>query len=469
MDVTSGYYYLLLIGTALAIRCVPLSWRPWILFVSSVVFYAAGGIVGIASLALLTGLNALVSKTLWNTRDSTGRNVLFWSAIVLNLSYLFGFRYLRYFSIKIAGDVSLLPEILANWLVPLGISFLTVQMMGALADAFTRSGERVRSVPEFYRFVFFFPQMTIGPIGRTSTLLPGLRASAIPDGNDLATGCALILQGMAKKFVIADRLGVYVQAVDRPEGLYYGSLVTIFASFLYFIQLYADFSGYSDIAIGSARLIGIKLPPNFNHPFAAESVTEFWRRWHISFSTWLRDYLYMPLFIHFRSFGTTAMVFSLLATFLLCGIWHGLGANFAVFGLAHGLAMSAELLTKKSRKRIFTKCPPRLYDSLGVAYTFIFCALAVVFFRSPSLSVAFDTYHRMVSFAPMQSAAELFAYKGPFMFLLTVIAALLIFVIDQPAEKLVGKKYPWAKSLGLCALILILGKGAGGDFIYAQF
>jgi D-alanyl-lipoteichoic acid acyltransferase DltB (MBOAT superfamily) len=274
---------------------------------------------------------------------------------------------------------------------------------------------------------------------------------------------------LAKKFVIADRLGSYVQAVENPGGLYYGSFVLWLSMVFYFIQLYADFSGYSDMAIGCARLVGVKLPPNFNRPLGADSVTEFWRRWHISFSNWLRDYIYMPLFIHFRNLGTVAMIGSLLATFLLCGIWHGLGVTFAVFGLAHGIAMSVEALTKKTRSRLLGFWPARVGQTLGIAYTFVFCASAAVLFRANSLADALQFYQQLLAFMPLSGVSELFAYKGPFMFLLTVFAALLILVVDQPAEKLVGAKHPWVKSFALAALILVLGKGAGGEFIYEQF
>ena len=163
------------------------------------------------------------------------------------------------------------------------------------------------------------------------------------------------------------------------------------------------------------------------------------------------------------------MVSSLLVTFLICGFWHGIGSTFAIFGVAHGLVMSLELLTKKIRKKIFARLPAFFFHSLAVIYTFTFCAVTSLLFRLSTVSEALAFYRRVLALSPPQSIAEVFAYKGPFMFILTILAASLIFLLDQPPEKLVGPKFPWARSLGLAVLMLILGKGGGGDFIYEQF
>jgi alginate O-acetyltransferase complex protein AlgI len=469
MSFLSISYFALLAVTAVLLRLLPTAWRPSLLLAASLGFYAASGVSGFALMLVLTAVNFLFYRALLATEEGLRRHLLLGLAVFVNLSCLVGFKYLRgLISLGFPGNGEAV-NWAATWVAPLGISFLTIQLIGACIDAAQCGGERIRTFGEFMRFIFFFPQMTIGPIGRTGTLVPELRTLALPDSRDLAEGVAQILRGVFKKCVVADRLGVYVAAVYQPDGLHYGAVPVLLAILLYPLQIYADFSGYSDIAIGSARVLGVRIPENFDRPFAAPSVTEFWRRWHISFSSWLRDYLYMPIFIQMRGWGKVGMVLSLLVTFVLCGLWHGLSWMFFLFGIAHGLALCAEGLTKSQRRKVFVVVPFWLFHAFGVVYTYLFYSLSMVLFRSESLASAWAVLHRVLSAEKIQGWNEVFAYRGPFLFLLTLMSVGLLLWIERPVRSLVTDRRAWLIPSVMAVLILWLGKGAGQDFIYAQF
>jgi D-alanyl-lipoteichoic acid acyltransferase DltB (MBOAT superfamily) len=233
----------------------------------------------------------------------------------------------------------------------------------------------------------FYPQLVAGPIERPQNLLHQFHEEHHFSYENLLIGLRLMLWGLFKKIVIADRLAIYVNQVYRsPDN--YSALNIVVATFFFAYQVYFDFAGYSDIALGSARVMGFNLMVNFNHPFQSRNITEFWRRWHISLSTWFNDYLFTPFISTYRDWGKNAIAAGLFITFFISGVWHGAGWNFVIFGVLHGAAMIYEFQTKKFRNKLSKQVPKWWYDRGSQFITFIFLLFAWIFFRSPTFNTA---------------------------------------------------------------------------------
>jgi alginate O-acetyltransferase complex protein AlgI len=271
--------------------------------------------------------------------------------------------------------------------LPLGISFFTFQMMSYIVD--TYRGERAEeSFWNFAAYVSFFPQLVAGPIVRPKVLLPQIKEERVYDEERALRGIFLIAQGLVKKIVFADFLGVYVDKIFAdPSG--YAGIATLLAVYAYAFQIYFDFSGYTDIAIGCGKLFGFEIPINFNLPYISKSPREFWRRWHISLSTWLRDYLYIPLGGSRK--GERRIYFSLMVTMLLGGLWHGANWTFVLWGAFHGILISVQRFIEdrsEAAKRIFSGGSP-VSSVVGAILTFNLVCLGWVMFRAQSASDAF--------------------------------------------------------------------------------
>jgi D-alanyl-lipoteichoic acid acyltransferase DltB (MBOAT superfamily) len=234
----------------------------------------------------------------------------------------------------------------------------------------------------------FFPQLVAGPIERPQNLLFQFKREGNFDGQQFTNGTKLLAWGLFKKVVIADRLAMFVNPVFENPGNFDSSLMTLAIVFFYF-QIYCDFSGYSDIARGSARMMGFELMNNFNLPFLAKSLTEFWKRWHISLSTWLGDYVYEPLALHWRNYEYLGISAALMITFFISGLWHGAKWTFVIWGLLHGLMLAIEVNATrifKARNSIF---PTNIGNLFGVCRTFSLVCISYVFFRANSINDAF--------------------------------------------------------------------------------
>jgi D-alanyl-lipoteichoic acid acyltransferase DltB (MBOAT superfamily) len=276
------------------------------------------------------------------------------------------------------------PEIALRIALPVGVSFFTFESMSYVIDVYRGEIEPQRSYLEYLTFVAFFPHLVAGPIVRPKALLPQLAESAAWDGERASRSLLLIGTGLFKKIAIGDYLGSNLvdRVFDAPTQ--YSALECYVAVLAYAVQIYSDFSGYTDIAIGSAGLLGVHFPDNFDAPYIAHDIVDFWRRWHISLSTWLRDYLYIPLGGNRR--GRARTYFNLLATMLLGGLWHGANWTFLVWGGLHGAALAVNRAWRelKSRER------PRAWwgHAAGVVVTFHFVLFAWIFFRADSLRSA---------------------------------------------------------------------------------
>jgi len=363
-----------------------------LLLIASYIFYGAFDWRFLGLLMISTATDFVVGRLLEVTEDPRRRKRIFFVSLAVNLGILGFFKYFNFFTADGARflnhlGLNLSPPVL-RVLLPVGISFYTFHGMSYTFDVYRRHIEPTHSLLNFAVFVAFFPQLVAGPIGRAHLQLPQFeRDRERPDWQQVRRSVLLILLGLFKKVAIADMLSPYVNNAFAAPGTT-SSLGLLVGVWAFAFQIYGDFAGYSDIARGSAFLLGIDLPVNFNQPYLSRSVTEFWRRWHISLSTWLRDYLYIPL--GGNRGREVATYRNLMVTMLVGGLWHGAAATFVIWGGLHGLYLCAERRFTRVAAEDYRR-PWRLRrDGLRTFVTFQLVCIAWVFFRAPSFHRALD-------------------------------------------------------------------------------
>ncbi|MCP4600828.1 MAG: MBOAT family protein, partial [Proteobacteria bacterium] len=384
---------------------VPHRARWPLLLVASYYFYMCWR-VEYALLILITTVVSYVTAIAMDRRDDP-RWRSFWlaSCLAINLGILFVFKYFNFFSqsfYSLANHFNLLEEAPGfDLLLPIGISFYTFQTLSYTIDVFRKGRQPERHFGIFALYVSFFPQLVAGPIERSTRLLPQLFEEKRFDPDRVTRGLKQIGWGYFKKIVIADRLALVVNPVYENVSDQDGFSLAI-ATIFFAYQIYCDFSGYSDIAIGSARVMGYDLMSNFNRPYHARSIADFWRRWHISLSSWFRDYLYFPLGGS-RVSTKTRWCFNVMVVFLVSGLWHGANWTFVAWGGLHGIYLVIGRLTRGLRERFFARLTllPRQFKGIlpgvQIALTFALTTFAWIFFRADSLSDALLVVGRMAT------------------------------------------------------------------------
>ena len=364
--------------------------RQFVLLLASYYFYARWNGWYVLFLWILTLSDFAIAIILENA-PAKSRRVLLGLGVALNLAFLATFKYLNFAS----GTISALLGMhenpwLVNLIVPIGISFHTFQSISYLVDVRRGKLKATKSLLDYAVYLSFFPQLLAGPIVRASLFLGELVNWRRPTADDLSYGFARIVFGLVKKICIADQFAQISDTYFGNVGSYHGSLSAICAAFAFSMQIYFDFSGYSDIAIGCARLFGFVFPENFIQPYLAESIADFWHRWHITLSTWLRDYVYIPL--GGNRHGKLATVKNLMLTMLLGGLWHGAQWTFVAWGAYHGVLLSLERL---AGSRLVTSAPGTARYCVRVALTFVLVSLGWVLFRAPGFGVAGQVYKEL--------------------------------------------------------------------------
>lgn len=326
--------------------------------------------------------------------------MIMWANIVLNLAVLGVFKYYDFFAQSFA-DVFLgghADGMLLHWVLPVGISFYTFQALSYSIDVYRGSMHATRDVVAFFAYVSFFPQLVAGPIERATNLLPQFRQERHFDYRQAVDGMRQMLWGFFKKAVVADSCALYVDEIFAHPDWFNGATLLV-AAVLFTIQIYGDFSGYSDIAIGCAKLFGIRLRRNFNVPYFSRDIAEFWRRWHISLTTWFRDYIYIPLGGSRVPKGR--VVLNTFVIFLVSGLWHGANWTFLAWGAYHALLFLPLILLGKNRKHTDVVASgnslPTLRELGQILLTFFLAAMGWVLFRSDSIADAWHYYVRMFS------------------------------------------------------------------------
>ncbi len=362
--------------------------------VISCAFYATLGSWSLPVLLYVATTTYMGGRMLAQSRTSVSVGLPFWIGLVL-LPLLIA----KYWSVALRA-VGLASVTSEAFLLPIGLSFYTFQAIGYLIDVHVG---RVEAEPRFHRFLgflAFFPQLTAGPIERAPHLLPQLDRIGVFDEQNVRHGLRLILWGLVLKSVVADSLAPLVERVySNPYG--YGGGDVALATLYFSIQVYADFAGYTAIAIGSGRVLGVELLPNFMQPYLSESLPEFWRRWHMSLSGWFRDYVFTPLHFQWRTWGGAGVLAALVVTFTLIGIWHGSAPKYALFGAVHGLLVGAATLTAKRRDRWRRQLglTGNAFTLLRIMTTFVIVAATFVLFRARDVHGALAMYRAMVTSA----------------------------------------------------------------------
>jgi alginate O-acetyltransferase complex protein AlgI len=411
-----------------------------------------------------TSVDYIAGLWISRTEDEARRRLLLAASLATNLGILAYFKYAGFFVETLNGISSGLglPSDLATLhiVLPIGISFYTFNSMSYTIDIFRRRIEPTRSVLEYTTFVSLFPHLIAGPIVRFTDMASQLRRlTPRLTSRYVALGAFFFSCGLVKKLLIADQLHPYVSRLYSNHA-HLGVLTGWAAAVGYSLQLYFDFSGYSDMAVGLAWLLGFRFPQNFNSPFKAVSISDFWRRWHMSLSSWFRDYLFIPL--GGSRGGALKTVRNLVMTMFLAGLWHGAAWTFVVWGLLHGLFLAAHAVLRKAGLT-----PP--WVLLNRALTFLLvCALFVVF-RSPSLSDAGDILSAMIGLNGLDNATQISALlPGTFAVLM---AALLVFVNVAPNTwQIKLRPRVWQGMVaGIAAALAIMTISQPHPFIYFQF
>ncbi len=433
-----------------------LKWQNAFLLVASYAFYGwwdwrlLGLIIFTTATTFLTAIATEQSSDKQRARLWTSAN------IVVNIAILCAFKYFNFFGENFARLFRIfgyeMDWVTLDILLPVGISFYTFQAIGYSIDVYRRTLPATRNFIGFATFIAFFPQLVAGPIERASNLLPQILTPRHWDYAQAVVGMRQILWGLVKKLALADLCGQYADIIySSPD--YYGASTLLVAGILFSFQIYGDFSGYSDIAIGSARLLGIRLMDNFRYPYFATSAADFWRRWHISLMTWFRDYIYIPLGGSRR--GRYNTLRNITIVFTLSGLWHGANWTFVAWGFYWAIIMIIERTTLDRRFNI------------GIVGTFILAVFGWVIFRSPSMEYFIHLIGNMFD------ASILDIPTG-----LTPFTLIIPFVIVEwfgrhqsfPIQHLPMPRWiRWSIYWLLLGVILWSVDGSTGDFIYFQF
>jgi alginate O-acetyltransferase complex protein AlgI len=460
----------------------PHRFRWIVLLTGSYYFYATWKLEYLIYLIVPTIVVYGLALKIEGTSSGRARKLLLGLGIGVPLGLLFTFKYLDLFVKSFASLFSLQSFKPLNLLLPIGISFYTFKLLSYIIDVYNENLEPERHVGIFALYVSFFPQLLAGPIDRAVRFIPELKKRVHLDWERVGEGLRLVMWGLFKKIVIADRMALFVNQVFRNPAHYRG-LNLIFALYFYSFQIYCDFSGYSDIAIGLSRMLGLKSMDNFNFPYFSKNLSQFWNRWHISLSTWLRDYLFLPIaYAILRltrrekvlniKFEEWAYAGGIGITMLLGGLWHGANWTFVIWGILHGMYLAAGRLFKRIKKRLVRKTGlhrwPRFHRLIGIFFTFHLVTFAWVFFRSPSFDHAL-LYIKNLNFNLSGSGLVHLLYT-----LFFVVAFVVMEIILKNRQRLTFlDKIPLELKIAgymlFVCLMIVFSVDSSNEFIYFQF
>ena len=478
MNFTDGRYPVFLLAVfALywALSGKPLA-RKLLLLAAGYTFYAQWNVKYLGLIIFSTALDYSLANFIHRSSDDRRRRLLLACSITGNIGMLALFKYYGFFTQSLSDlltSLGLHPHLpMLNLLLPVGISFFTFENVSYTLDVYRKRIEPTRSLLDYAIFVSFFPRMVAGPIIRASNFLPQLNAVPKYGEREVLGGFFLILKGLTKKILIADMLGFWLaDAVFKDPTPYHG-LRILLGVYAYAFQIYNDFSGYTDIAIGSARMLGFSLPPNFNRPYLSQDFQEFWRRWHISLSTWLRDYLYIPLGGSRVSPGRTYA--NLIITMVLGGLWHGANWTFVIWGAYMGAVQALTRLIRSGQGEGEPAGPAwlQMATSAGrMLFTFHLVCVGWVFFRAASLPMAMNVFAQVAHHGGSLGLGHPYAKLSV---LLLALAAVLHLTPtrwqSRAEEQFVNIPAPAQAALFLVALgAFTLFSGQGVPFLYFQF
>ncbi len=409
----------------------------------------------------------------YNQKSEKKASALTTIGVCLGIGLLLYFKYLNFFIdsfVELFNAIGLhCNGITLNIILPIGISFFTFKLISYLLDVHRKKIEPVTNFVTFATYVSFFPTILSGPIDRPSIFLPQLQNKRPFDFQLATEGCNQIAWGMFLKMCIADRIAIYNDAIFNNIS-HHNGLSVLVATLLYPIQMYTDFAGYSDMAIGVGKILGFKVAKNFNYPFFSRNIAEYWRNWHISLTGWLTDYVFMPLNIKFRDMGKWGSELAILITFILIGMWHNAYWTFALFGLYHGLLYIPLMLSgsffKKKKLKLNKLRLPNFPDVRRMIQTYLLVTIGLIIFRATSINDIATTINALCS-----KWGKIFIDFSTVGFIIIGITILLIHDMHK-AFNIFPKlsKTPLIVSTSLYIIMIILMGVFGGDqFIYFQF
>lgn len=441
--------------------------RHMVLLVASYIFYAWWDVRFLALLVGQTFVSYYLGLLIEKSSSIAAKKRLCAVGIIVSLVVLGFFKYFNFFRDAIISVCGLRASDAINIILPVGISFYTFQAMSYLIDVYRGVIVARKKFVEVSLYISFFPQLVAGPIVRAKDFLPQLDINHEITSDNVEKAVQIFLIGMFKKCVIADRLAVCVDAVYRSPKAYDG-ISLVCASLAYIIQLYCDFSGYSDMAIGTAKFFGFDLCINFDLPFLSKNPSDLWRRWHISLSSWLKDYLYIPLGGNRK--GTRRTYINLLITMTLGGLWHGADWTFVAWGLFNGVGLCICRIYQKQIKKYIIKHESKMLDVLSIIGTLVFFVVGCIFFRSQSFGDAFSVLNGILTW---QSGVHyIYVYTMVYGIIL-FIAHVLIYIKNNGHYNypMVSLK-TWKGKFVICfeaMLIFLLAYGGNTAFVYFQF
>jgi D-alanyl-lipoteichoic acid acyltransferase DltB (MBOAT superfamily) len=468
MIFNSVHFIFFFIVTTILYYALPHRFRWAFLLAISCYFYMVFRPIYILILAGTIVVDYVAGLFLESTTNPRRKKIFLVASIIANVGVLAVFKYYNFINdnlTELLGVFHLKNEIpMLRILLPIGLSFHTFQAMSYTIEVYRGKQQAEKHFGMYALYVMFYPQLVAGPIERPQNILHQLKEKVVFNYDHIVSGLKLILWGLFVKVVIADRLSIYVDIVyNSPE--HHSAISSLVATLFFTFQIYCDFSGYSSIAIGCAKVLGIDLMINFRRPYMSTSIREFWSRWHISLSTWFRDYLYIPLGGNRVSLYRN--MFNLFFVFLVSGLWHGANWTFIIWGALHGFYLIMEI--------VFDRLVPsiKLPRSIRWILNFVLVAIAWVFFRASNFQTAKQILKNIYTFKPGP------LYIGNASYLVySFFAILFLFAAEYNAEKL-NNRYAWLYSerkvlrwsayLLLILTLLSIGVFNGGQFIYFQF
>lgn len=450
-----------------------------LIVLASYVFYGWWDWKFLSLIAFSTLIDYTVGVKLGTEKRALQRKVLLWTSIVINLGFLGFFKYYNFFVGSFTEAFSFLGQNInantLNIILPVGISFYTFQTLSYSIDVYKGKLEPTKDIIAFSAFVSFFPQLVAGPIERATNLLPQFYNQRTFDYHKAVDGMRQILWGLFKKVVIADNSAEVANMIFNNSADYSGSTLILGAIF-FTIQVYGDFSGYSDIAIGTARLFGFDLMRNFHYPFFSRDIAEFWRRWHISLTTWFRDYLYIPL--GGSKGGTGMKIRNTFIIFIVSGFWHGANWTFIIWGALSAIYFLPLLLTKTNRTYLGQVAEDRIFPTgkefIMMLSTFGLFAFSLIIFRANNVGHAISIISEIFS----SSLFTLPSFDGRREAMIILFFIVAFFLIEWNGRKeefaIANLGITWKRPFRyafyyVIMFILVWFKGADQEFIYFQF
>jgi D-alanyl-lipoteichoic acid acyltransferase DltB (MBOAT superfamily) len=474
ISLISGYFLLaftlFLFIYSIAYKDIEL--RKWTLILFNLLFYfkLTGFLAGIILLPAF--LDYFIARRMQKIDSERNKTILLYVSICLSLGLLVYFKYTNFF-IELINQLTGTSISVLKIIIPVGISFYVFRTISYVVDVYNEKIDAVDEFSDYLVYMTFFPLMISGPITRAEKFIPQLNQDSTVSKESVNSGLFYIVKGLIKKAIFADYLGIYVATIfAAPEG--YSGIENIVAIVCFSIQLYLDFSGYTDIAYGIAKILGFDIGINFNQPFKAKSISDFWRRWHISLSDWLKDYIFSPLNFYFRKMKIWGAILAMFITFFICGIWHGTTWIFILFGITHGTVLCWELTKRNIVNLKDNQLIGWIYSPLSWFLTFSFVVITMMAMKVDTVSTAYGIIRKIWT-KPGIENAYLFLKVQPAFTFMFILALILTFLPTQWKERI--QQYYLNSSVLIKILLMIFLTQLAIElqnqniipFIYAQY